>query len=90
MELGVIIALLFSTILSIVISVMGYFLKKSLDKVDQLEIKSIANEVKVSVLENDHKNKYDNMLDKFDNLTKSIDTLTVKIDILNKELREKE
>jgi len=80
--------LIIESIFMIIISIMGYFLKKSLDKIDLLEIKSISNDIKVSVLENDHKNKYDHMIEKFDSLTKSIDTLTNKIDTLNKELKQ--
>lgn len=83
METGVILSIISYAILAIV----GYFLKRALERIDHLEERSMKNEVTVSVLENDHKNKYDHMIEKFDSLTKSIDTLTTKIDILNKELK---
>lgn len=87
METSVIISIVLSIVLGTIISIMGYFLKRSLERIDKLEEKSSLNEINVSVLINDHKNKYDHMIEKFEDLTKSIDALTLKIDTLNKELK---
>lgn len=90
MEIGVVISIILAIVtivLGTIISIMGYFLKKSLERIDKLEEKSAVNEINVSVLVNDHKNKYDHMIEKFDSLTKSIDALSIKIETLNRELK---
>jgi peptidoglycan hydrolase CwlO-like protein len=71
------------------LGVISYFLKRTMDELK--EVKSVAYDAKneLSVLKNDHINKYDHLTDKFDTLCESVKDLTKEIKELNKELNKK-
>lgn len=71
------------------ISVMGYFLKSSLNELK--EVQRDMNEVikKVAVIESDYINKFNNLTEKFDELHDVIKDLTREIKDLTRELHDK-
>jgi chaperonin cofactor prefoldin len=70
------------------ITIIGYFLNKTMSRLEKVEINAMQNRLDISVLRNDHDNKYEHIVEKFDTLTKSIDTLTTNIYRLNTKLEE--
>lgn len=73
----------------IMLSVIAYFLKKTMDELK--EVKDVAYTAKndLSLLKNDHLNKYEHLTEKFDILCDSVKDLTKEIKELNKELNKK-
>lgn len=73
----------------IMMTIISYFLKRTMDELK--EVKSVAYDAKneLSVLKNDHINKYEHMTEKFDTLCESVRDLTKEIKELNKELNKK-
>lgn len=71
------------------ISIIGYYLKTTLNELR--DVKNIANEnrTKIEVMEVDYLNKVNNLNDKFDRLFDAVRDLTIEIKILNKELSKK-
>jgi hypothetical protein len=71
------------------ISIIGYYLKSTLNELR--EVKNIANEnrTKIEVMEVDYLNKVTNLNDKFDRLFDAVRELTTEIKTLNKELSKK-
>ena len=71
------------------ISIIGYYLKSTLNELR--EVKNIANEnrTKIEVMEVDYLNKVTNLNDKFDRLFDAVRDLTAEIKTLNKELSKK-
>lgn len=71
------------------ISVIGYYLKTTLNELK--EVKNIANEnrTKIEVMETDYLNKVTNLNDKFDRLFDAVKDLTTEIKLLSKELSKK-
>lgn len=63
----------------IAVSIMGYFLKKTMDDVDKTKELATYTRERLSVLENDHNNKHASMTEKFDSLKESMDMLTGEI-----------
>lgn len=76
---------LLSTGLSIVIAVIGYFLKSTMETLKDVQKCSIENRSKIDLVENNQLH----LADKFDILNSSMRDLTVEIKILNKELAKK-
>ncbi len=73
------------TIIGIVISVMGYFLKKTMDKLDAVEKQGIENKAKIDIVDNNHTH----LSEKVDKLYDAIKDLTVEIKNLSKEISSK-
>lgn len=73
------------TIIGIVISVMGYFLKKTMDKLDAVEKQGIENKAKIDIVDNNHTH----LSEKVDKLYDAIKDLTVEIKNLSKEISKK-
>lgn len=73
----------------IMMGIIAYFLKRTMDELK--EVKDVAYNAKndLSVLKNDHINKYEHLTDKFDVLCESVKDLTKEIKELNKELNKK-
>jgi uncharacterized protein YoxC len=71
------------------ISIIGYYLKSTLNELR--EVKNMANEnrTKIEVMEVDYLNKVTNLNDKFDRLFDAVRDLTAEIKTLNKELSKK-
>jgi hypothetical protein len=76
-----------SVAIGVVISVIGYFLRKTIEEVKEVKSISYQNKTKIEVMENDYINKINNLNQKFDMLYNAIDKLTLKIDQLNNSIR---
>lgn len=76
------------TIISGLLIIVGYFLKRTMDELQ--EIKSLATKTKseLDVLTKDHNNKHEFMTEKFDDLKDSIIVLTREIKELTKEIKK--
>lgn len=66
------------------ISIIGYFLKKTLDELEKVKVISYENKNRLSVIENDYLNKVANLNDRFDLLYDAMKDLTNEIKELNK------
>lgn len=76
---------LIPTIIGIVMSVMGYFLKKTMDRLDKVEEMTVSNKAKIDITDNNHQH----LNDKVDKLYDAIKDLTVEIKNLSKEISSK-
>ena len=76
---------LIPTLIGIVISVMGYFLKKTMDKLDAVEKQGIENKAKIDIVDNNHTH----LSEKVEKLYDAIKDLTVEIKNLSKEISKK-
>lgn len=66
------------------ISIIGYFLKRTLDELEKVKTISYENKNRLSVIENDYLNKVANLNDRFDLLYDAMKDLTNEIKELNK------
>lgn len=66
------------------ISIIGYFLKRTLDELEKVKVISYENKNRLSVIENDYLNKVANLNDRFDLLYDAMKDLTNEIKELNK------
>jgi len=73
----------------VMISIISFFLKKTMDELKDVKNIAYENKTKLSILENDHFNKYSHMNEKFDALYEAVRDLTNEIKALNKELNKK-
>lgn len=71
----------------IMLSVIGYFLKKTMDELREVKLISYENQTEIKLMKNEHKNKYDNLTDKFDELKLTMTDLIKEIKELNKRIR---
>lgn len=73
----------------VMLGVISYFLKRTMDELK--EVKNVAYDAKnkLSILENDHINKYSHLNEKFDALYEAVKDLTNEIKSLTKELNKK-
>lgn len=71
------------------LTVIGYFLKQTLNEIKILKQDSIELTKKVAVIESDYLNKTNNLNEKFDNLYDAMKDLTKEIKDLNAELLKK-
>lgn len=76
---------LIPTLIGIVISVIGYFLKKTMDKLDAVEKMTIENKAKIDIVDNNH----NHLSEKVEKLYDAIKDLTVEIKNLSKEISSK-
>ena len=72
-------------VISIVISIMGYFLKQTMTRLDTVEKQSIENKAKIDIVENNHHH----LNEKVDMLHTAIKELTNEIKNLSKEVSKK-
>ena len=70
------------------ISIIGYFLKKTLDELEKVKTISYENKNRLSVIENDYLNKVANLNDRFDLLYAAMKDLTNEIKELNKRFQK--
>jgi len=70
------------------ISIIGYFLKKTLDELEKVKTITYENKNKLSVIENDYLNKVANLNDKFELLYAAMKDLTNEIKELNKRFQK--
>ena len=69
------------------ISVIGYFLKKTLNELEKIKVVAYETKNKVAVMENDYMNKINVLNDKFDDLKEVIKDLTIEIKQLNQRMK---
>jgi predicted glycosyl hydrolase (DUF1957 family) len=71
----------------VMLTIVGYFLKMTMDELKEVKLLSYKTKGDLDVLKNDHNNKYTNMTDKFDELKLVIVDLTKEIKELNKRVK---
>lgn len=71
----------------IMLSVIGYFLKSTMDDLKNVKSVSFETKSKLALLENDSVNKYNNLSEKFDDLKGALIDLTKEIKELNKRVK---
>ena len=71
----------------IMLSIIGYFLKTTMDDLKSVKATSFETKNKLALLENDSINKYNNMSEKFDMLKDALVELTKEIKDLNKRIK---
>lgn len=69
------------------ISIISYFLKKTLNELEKVKSVAYDTQSKVAVLERDYTNKIDALNEKFDDLKEVIRDLTLEIKELNKKIK---
>jgi hypothetical protein len=69
------------------ISIISYFLKKTLNELEKVKEIAYDNKSKISIIENDYLNKINALNSKFDDLKESIKDLTIEIKELNKRIK---
>ena len=72
---------------SLSISIIGYFLRNTMDDVKQNAILSQKTQSELDVLKTDHKNKHEFITEKFDDLKDVIIKLTDKIEELTAKIK---
>ena len=68
------------------VSVIGYFLKQTMQELKDIKKVAYKNATKIQVIETDYLNKIDSLNNRIEMLYKAIDNLTTKIDDLNKNM----
>ena len=71
----------------IIISIIGYFLRKTMDEQKDIQILVVKTKNELDVLKNDHDNKHLHLSDKFDDLKDSIIILTREIKELTSKIK---
>jgi hypothetical protein len=71
----------------VMLSVIGYFLKTTMDDLKNVKTTSFETKNKLALLEADSINKYNNLSEKFDDLKGALIDLTKEIKELNKRVR---
>ena len=73
----------------VLITIIGFFLKKSLDDIKSLKDLSYRTERELEVLKTDYVNKHRRLEEKFDDLYSAVKDLTLEIKSLNTQLSKK-
>jgi len=71
----------------LMLSIIGYFLKKTMDELKEVKQLSYDNRNKLDVLQVDYKNKIENITEKFDELKLTMSELIKEIKELNKRIK---
>ena len=71
----------------LMLSVIGYFLKSTMDELKSVKNLTYETKSQLDILKNDHINKYANITDKFDELKSAVVDLTKEIKELNKRVK---
>jgi peptidoglycan hydrolase CwlO-like protein len=71
----------------VMLSIIGYFLKKTMDDLRSVKEMSYDNRSKIELLQNDYNNKYNNLSEKFDELKLTMNELIKEIKELNKRIK---
>lgn len=71
----------------LVVSIISYFLKRTMDELKEIKLLAYSTSTKVKVLENDYVNKVQQLNDKFDLLAESLKELNKNIEKLNDKIR---
>lgn len=78
-----------TSLFGLAISIIGYFLKQTMDDLKVTMKQTNDNTNKLSLVELDYLNKHSNLNEKFDNLNASVKELTFEIKALNREIQKK-
>ncbi|MEC4048766.1 hypothetical protein OX284_004935 [Flavobacterium sp. SUN046] len=73
--------------ISVVLTVMGYFTKATMTRLEKVEEVAASTKIKLEILQNDHQNKNDHLEQKIEALTLMVKELSNDIKELNKRLR---
>jgi SMC interacting uncharacterized protein involved in chromosome segregation len=76
------------TVMGLLISIIGYFLKRQMEKMDKMEETLIRTKSKLDLVENDYINKHNHLSEKMDELYGALKELSGEIKQLTKELRK--
>lgn len=79
---------LIESFFTLAITVIGYFLKRTMDQVDKTTSKVYQTANELRMLERTFELKHDNLGKQMEKLTESLDKLTDKIDLLNETVHE--
>ena len=79
---------LIESILTLAITFIGYFLKRTMDQLDKTTSKAYQTANELKVIERTFELKHDALVKQMEKLTESLDKLSVKIDILNEAVQE--
>jgi hypothetical protein len=71
----------------IMLTVIGWFLKQTMDDLKSVKLLSYETKNKLDILQNDHMNKHATLTDKFDELKQALNELTKELKELNKKSR---
>jgi len=71
----------------LMLTIIGYFLKSTMDELKNVKNLSYETRNQLDVLKNDHLNKYATITDKFDELKSAVVDLTKEIKELNKRVK---
>ena len=71
----------------IMLTVIGWFLKQTMDDLKSVKLLSYETKNKLDILQNDHMNKHATLTDKFDELKQALNELTKELKELNKKAR---
>lgn len=71
----------------VMLSIIGYFLKATMDDLKSVKAQSFETKNKLALLEMDSINKYNNLSEKFDDLKGAIIDLTKEIKDLNHRVK---
>ena len=75
-------------IIGIVMAVIGYFLKRTMEQLDKTTARTYQNANDIKILGNTFELKHDSLGKQMQKLTESLDKLTNKIDALNEAVQE--
>lgn len=70
----------------LIFSVIGYFLKRTMDELKEVKQMSYENKSQIDLLRVDYKNKVDNLTEKFDELKLTMSELIKEIKELNRRI----
>jgi hypothetical protein len=71
----------------LLITIIGYFLKQTMEELKSFKTMAIETKSKLSLLELDHNNKYKHLNEKIDALSDSIKDLITEIKDLNRKIK---
>ena len=73
----------------ILLGIVGYFLKLTMDDLKEAKKDCFELKIKVEVIESDYNNKHNHLNEKFDTLNETMKTLIMELKALNIELLKK-
>jgi len=80
-------SIIISTVVALVVSVIAYFLNRTMAEQDKTKELGIKTATELEVLKTDHLNKHEHLSDKFDDLKDSIVILTREIKELTAKMK---
>jgi len=70
----------------VMLAIIGYFLKRTMDELKDVKAMAYENRSKIDVLQVDYKKKIDNLTEKFDELKLTMSELIKEIKELNRRI----